>query len=103
MRIGEEQRGQTDGLSLFASQPAAAYEIDLVDFSDEPGPGGAAGGFGHSAGGWLRARVITLHTVCLPPPCRGVADDVSPLGPLPAAAGGVQTKISDKANSLRGG
>jgi len=28
--MGHEQRGQSRGLSLFASQPAAAYKIDLV-------------------------------------------------------------------------
>jgi len=38
MRIFEEQRGQTNGLSLFAAQTAAAYEVDFVDLRDEPRP-----------------------------------------------------------------
>ena len=96
-RIFEKQRGQTNGLSLFAAQTAAAYEIDLVDFSDEPGPvsrrfwrngcrprGGAAGRFGHSAGGRLRRGTLVLRSVCLPPPCRGMTDHMIPQGPLPA-------------------
>jgi hypothetical protein len=39
-RISEVQRGQTRGLSLFAAQTAAAYEIDLVHLSDQPRPCG---------------------------------------------------------------
>ena len=57
---------------------------------------------GRSARGWLRARVIALHTMCLLPPLRGVTGYMIPLGPLPATAGGVQTEIANKTDSLRG-
>ncbi len=46
-RIGEPQRRQRSGLSLFAAQTAAAYEIDLVDLCKQPSPAGAGLRGGH--------------------------------------------------------
>ena len=82
---------------------------DLVDFRDEPRPCGAASGLGHSAGGRLRGRTLTLRAVCLLAPMRSAAEHMSPQGPLPAlgraaappAAGGIQTEVPDKPNTLR--
>ena len=44
--IRDPHRVQTKGLSLFAAQTAAAYEIDLVYLRDQSGPRRAVGGLG---------------------------------------------------------
>jgi len=83
--IGEPQRVQRKGLSLFARQTAAAYEIHLIHLREQPCPTGAGlrGGHGliHGAlGGGAQAQ-SRLTLVVLLPALGSQASEVGLAGP----------------------
>jgi len=101
--ISDPHRGQIRGLSLSASQPAAAYEIDLVDLRDQSCPRGAAGTRGYGLCHGVTPIGRRLQVMRVFPSLWSQARHMRQEVPACLATGGVQTVVVNVAYTPRRG